>query len=286
MIGRLRSAFTLIELLVVIATIAVLLALVMPAVMAARESARRARCQGNLRQIGVALASYHESCRAFPPAVIGTAASDKLTTWLVLILSEMGESSLSDSYNFDVRFDDPANSTSVATVVASYLCPSSTEGEWAGPPFAPGNYGANSGTEPAVADGVLFPGSRVRLGDITDGSSKTVAVGEIFFHNLGWARGAASGVGGGGGGGGAGAAFARGVSRWWRCASPCSIPGFNPWRSGCLNRCEQRFQFSSAHAGGTHFAFADGRAAFLGNGMDADVFRRLLTRAGGEPVDD
>lgn len=66
---RTRNAFTLIELLVVIAIIAVLIALLLPAVQQAREAARRSSCKNNLKQMGLALANYHEMSRTFPPRV-------------------------------------------------------------------------------------------------------------------------------------------------------------------------------------------------------------------------
>ena len=70
--ARALSAFTLIELLVVIAIIAILMALLLPAVQAARESARRAQCLNNLKQVGVALHSYHDVFKCFPPGYITT----------------------------------------------------------------------------------------------------------------------------------------------------------------------------------------------------------------------
>lgn len=90
--------------------------------------------------------------------------------------------------------------------------------------------------------------------------------------------------GGGGGGGGAMQGFARDVLRWWRCASSCAVAGINPPQTTCSVSCERKFQFSSPHEGGCHFAFADGHGCFVSENIDVAVFRALLTRSGGEVV--
>ncbi|NUQ64888.1 MAG: DUF1559 domain-containing protein, partial [Pirellulales bacterium] len=81
-----------------------------------------------------------------------------------------------------------------------------------------------------------------------------------------------------------GQAFARGVLRWWRCASTCAAPGINPPETTCSGSCERQFQFSSLHPGGCHFTFADGHTDLISETIDLDVFRGLLTRQGGEVV--
>jgi prepilin-type processing-associated H-X9-DG protein len=98
------------------------------------------------------------------------------------------------------------------------------------------------------------------------------------------ARLAAANTGSGGGGSGTGQGFARAVLRWWQSDAPCAIAGMNPPETACQKSCERRFQFSSQHVGGCHFAFADGHARFLSETMDVDVFGALLTRNGGKVV--
>jgi prepilin-type processing-associated H-X9-DG protein len=150
--------------------------------------------------------------------------------------------------------------------------------------YGPSHYAGNAGTIPGNDDGVLFPLSALQFRDLPDGTSQTIAAGEIAFEIGGWARGAMNT--GGGGGGGTGQSFARGVLRWWRCEATCALPGMNPPETSCKNSCERQRQFSSAHAGGCHFAFADGHARFLGQSIDVNVFQKLLTRKGGEVIGD
>ena len=105
-----RKGFTLIELLVVIAIIAILIALLLPAVQQAREAARRSQCKNNMKQFGLALHSYHDVAKTFPPALIGsgryTAAAyaniePKNTTGWILLLPYLDQSPLYKTYNFN-----------------------------------------------------------------------------------------------------------------------------------------------------------------------------------------
>ncbi len=285
--GPCRRAFTLIELLVVIAIIAVLVAIVLPAVQQAREAARRAQCKSNLRQIGLALQNYESSCGVFPPGVLGNsgslAAGQLLHTWMVQILPQLEESALYNEYNFNIRFDKPANAAAVSTNVPVYICPTVSTPA-AASAYAPGHYAANAGTIPGQNDGIMYPLSRIGFKHIRDGASRTIAVGEVALNIGGWAQGAVNAGGGSGGGGGAGASagFGRYVLRWWSCAASCAQPGINPPLTTCSGGCEQQFQFSSAHSGGAQFTFADGHTTFLSQSIDVNVLRALMTRAGGE----
>lgn len=275
-----RRGFTLVELLVVIAIIGALVALLLPAVQASREASRRSFCTNNLRQIGIAIATYHDAREALPPAVVDDySASSQLHTWCLLILPYLEQGALYGRYDFPAGYNSPSNADVVATPVGLYLCPSSDEAENQGTGYAPSNYAANSGVEPAINGGVMYPASRLKFREIVDGLSNTILVGELYYNNLGWARGSAAGVEGGGGGGGGSAAFARGVSRWWRCASPCAIAGINPQRTECNNRCEQRFQFSSLHPDGAHFVFCDNHVQFVSEQADGETLKRQLTVA-------
>src|SRR5438067_12295540 len=134
---RLRRGFTLVELLVVIAIIGVLVALLLPAVQAAREAARRTQCINNLKQIGIALHTYHDSLRVFPPSYLifpgGSPAmgppdpdsGDAGPGWtaLMLILPQIEQGNLYQSFDLNAPSWSPKNATPAQRSVKTYLCP-------------------------------------------------------------------------------------------------------------------------------------------------------------------
>jgi prepilin-type processing-associated H-X9-DG protein len=122
--------------------------------------------------------------------------------------------------------------------------------------------------------------SATKLRDIIDGTSQTLAIGA--FELGGWARGAINSGGGRGGGGG----FARGVLRWYRASPNCAQPGINLPATGCSNNAERRFQFSSRHPGGCHFALADGSCRFVAETIDTNTLNALFTRSRRDIVGD
>jgi prepilin-type N-terminal cleavage/methylation domain-containing protein/prepilin-type processing-associated H-X9-DG protein len=148
-----KSAFSLVELLVVITIVGVLAALLLPAVQAAREAARRAQCTNNLKQIGLALHNYHAALGSFPPGNLNYSAGrcpgmDEPTAsyaawygnWAIAILPYMEQAALFDRYDLRYANQSPENRAVRETTVATYLCPSdSPAGGLAVPATGPAN---------------------------------------------------------------------------------------------------------------------------------------------------
>src|SRR5215204_1992646 len=124
---RVRRGFTLVELLVVIAIIGILVALLLPAIQAAREAARRTQCVNNLKQIGIAVQNYHDTRRKMPPMRVW----DGDRTWLALILPHMEEQIVADMWKSKGAGGDPNRgcfydqSVEYRTaIINSFYCPS------------------------------------------------------------------------------------------------------------------------------------------------------------------
>ncbi|GIW78360.1 MAG: hypothetical protein KatS3mg105_0167 [Gemmatales bacterium] len=185
-----RKAFTLIELLVVIAIIAVLIGLLLPAIQKVREAANRVRCANHLKQMGVALHSYHDAMGVFPPGVVDNDANlrDGLHSGFVFLLPYVEQQALYDRYDFSASWKSPVNLAVAQAKVAIFQCPSA--------PGMPAEAGGISGamTDYAFCKGAdaflcnspsIRPGSGLfdvnssrRINDIHDGTSHSFAMGE------------------------------------------------------------------------------------------------------------
>src|SRR3954470_24729276 len=117
-LSRRRPGFTLIELLVVIAIIAVLIAMLVPAVQKVRESASRAQCQNNLKQIGLAIHNYHDSKKAMPPSRLGV----QYATWCVLLLPYLEQDALYKQWDLSKTYY-MQSALAQTTSVSGYFCP-------------------------------------------------------------------------------------------------------------------------------------------------------------------
>lgn len=192
-----RRAFTLIELLVVITIIGALIALLLPAVQAAREAARRAQCANNLKQIALAAHEFADSNQAFPP---GASPPPSQASALVMIMPFLEQMNGYNAFNMSLNVTTtPENMTARQMVVANYLCPSDpSSGSYPdASPARPGaamgrsNYMGNLGTsgwayeqvkgisKPAELLGVFAQDSATRLADIADGTSNTALFSEV-----------------------------------------------------------------------------------------------------------
>ncbi len=186
---RRARGFTLIELLVVIAIIGILISLLLPAVQAAREAARRAQCVNNLKQIGLALQNYLSSNNTFPPvSIMPRNVTSQPWSGHARLLPYMEQENLANliQWNKDHQFTD--GPTVAATRISMFMCPSEIN-DRARPTatltYYPLNYSFNEGTwfiyDPAsdqAGDGAFAPNRAFRPADVTDGLSNTLAMAE------------------------------------------------------------------------------------------------------------
>jgi prepilin-type N-terminal cleavage/methylation domain-containing protein/prepilin-type processing-associated H-X9-DG protein len=309
---RRHNAFTLIELLVVMAIIAVLIGLLLPALVGAREGGRRVQCVNNLKQIALALQSYAFSREVFPSGsynetgpVLNTAEGYKLS-WISSLLPFMEQNSTAQSLDHRYGAYDPANNTVRKTHLSTLTCWTSRPLAWTAAggwnpalmPTGPGtsSYAAcqNDAEAPIDADnhGGFYLNSRVRVVDVVDGLSQTIFVGEVAVpSSLGWLSGTRATLRNTG----------HPINGVDLAALELTEPANPPLPESLTARdLETRIElgslavsprfvggFSSAHPGnGANFAFGDGSVRFLKQTIDRSVYRRLGHRADGEPIDD
>ncbi|MEO8165611.1 MAG: DUF1559 domain-containing protein [Betaproteobacteria bacterium] len=304
--NRWHTGFTLVELLVVIAIIGILVALLLPAVQAAREAARRMSCQNNLKQIALALHNYHDTLKVFPPSSLsgfgkgvwnypGTGPTDpniRLHSFASLLLPYLEQANIQDQINYNVSALDPANHAMASQVLPFYRCPSFSGRDFSDDPlyvttagynqFAIRNYvviGARtvvglSGFVPA--EGVMFPGSKTGFHDVIDGTSNTLAFAETREQRSSvWIDGTSAAV----------------AARWTDLSSPtfagntASI-NYKPYFPGGVfpNSIGSDYGPSSFHPGGAQHAFVDGSVQFIKSTINVLVYDALASRAGGEVV--
>jgi prepilin-type N-terminal cleavage/methylation domain-containing protein/prepilin-type processing-associated H-X9-DG protein len=299
--SRFSRAFTLIELLVVIAIVGVLVALLLPAVQAAREAARRVQCVNNLKQIGIAFHNYEGTHQSLPPGYVSNfdATGTDLGPgwgWAAMMLPQMEQTTTYSAINFSLNVEVPANLTARLINVSNFLCPSDrVQSSWpavnrdvlTGAPtqvicwVGPSNYvGMNGTSEPGPeGEGVLFRNSQIAFRDITDGLSQTIAVGERS-HLLGvatWSGAVTGALLYDDDGDNIGAADLE--------TGPGMVLGHSGEGIGPGSNRSEPNQFYSMHAGrGVNFLFADGHVEFLKSTMNYTSYLALSTRSGGEVI--
>lgn len=284
-----RSAFTLIELLVVIAIIGLLVALLLPAVQSARESARRTQCKNHLKQIGIALHQYHDRSAHFPPGYLTAVAPDNSDLgpgwgWASFLLADLEETNVQSEMSRGFDIGDARNQAARGTLLPVFLCPSDP----APPSFtveattttvAYGNYLAvngNQGVSDAAGtnDGSFLRNSWFRMADITDGLSCTLFVAERSQR--------------------------MSYTTWVGAVTGGEVPSrldpaaIESAAALVLGHCGPHVPnnpavtdadaFSSSHPSSVHFLLGDGSVRLITDSIAVPVYDALATRAGGEAV--
>ncbi|HEY6565870.1 MAG TPA: DUF1559 domain-containing protein [Pirellulaceae bacterium] len=284
--------FTLVELLVVVAIIGVLVALMLPAVQQARESARRTQCKNHIRQVGLAIQSYESARKALPP---GSHLTQGLAWgFTVFVMPYFEEAALygtvkigqSDCGAAIIALQAAGKPDPTSQPVAILMCPSDPNANrrlLSGPngPFPnsadagllyPGNYLGVSGTTESPTwcpyrgldqgNGIFYSDSRLRLKHISDGTSKTLLLGERGIPNdYGWG---------------------------WPVCGGSECEHYTSTQRGLYDGedaptgADILQRFWSWHVGGTHFVLADSSVHYLANDLDPGVLNALASRAGHE----
>lgn len=300
----LRDAFTLVELMVSIAIIGVLIALLLPAVQMARESARRMACNNKLKQISLAAHLHHDTYGVFPPGRVDapfTVPQGEIIegghSFFPFLLPYLEQQALARIYRWDKRAQGPENQPVATTQLKVVQCPSAEQDRWAtaandpinysyGGKGACGDYGGVREIDTRLVDlglvdraanyqGVLTKNYLTRLADITDGASQTILVIEYAGRPQLWRAGRpvpGTYV--------SGSAWVGGPLTLGQGSTPDGITQPGP----CAINCTNNKEVYSFHPGGANATFADGSVHFLEATIDMRNFAHLVTRAGGEIV--
>ena len=291
MFQRHSRGFTLVELLVVIAIIGVLISLMLPAVQMAREAARRMSCTNNLKQVGLAMATYHNTFKSFPSGWIGVdpasgrphATGDPGWAWGAMILPYLEQSGLHEQIDFGSPITASINDGVRRTYLELYQCPSDP-----GPEVMqlkseddPNVIVASLGTSDYVgcfgtrelhdceeapigvlvgSDGVFQHNEPLGFRDVTDGTSSTFMVGERAAVN-----GASTWLG-----------FVKeGEEAHARFLGIADHPPND-------DHGHHLEDFSSSHPQGVNFLFVDGSVRMITDTIDLKAYHSMATRRGGE----
>lgn len=305
-----QRGFTLVELLVVIAIIGVLVSLLLPAVQAARETARRMSCSNNLRQIGLAIHTYHDTYLALPPSrasFTNNEGKSTLNGLQMLILPYLEQSNVVNIYDSSKGFDHATNQIAINTKMPMYICPSSPGGgnrkvnlidvssttQTPTGTAAINNYypvrnvrnAANvllEGSFAAAIDGQLSGlgggGLCANLASIIDGTSNTFWFVEIagrpdYFVLRKQVTPVASGI----------YLFSPWAGNTAMALNSYTADGLLQ-KGPCMMNCTNQFQPYSMHPAGCMFGIADGSVRFFPQTMDGDTFRALGSPGGAEAV--
>ena len=254
-----RPGVSLSELLIAITIITLLLSLSLPAIQLARESARRARCTSNLRQVGIALQSYHELFRTLPPGCVewrGPASppTNKQFAWSAFLLPQLDQSGTHARIDFDKPFDHPENAGAAAVRVGIYECPSASG---KGGVRARTDYGGLFGQRIDTKqpdNGVFLYDTSIRFPQILDGLNHTLAVAEDH----------------------------GGPDSEWINGRNVFVQAHGVNDSGAWVGDNE---IRSQHPGGAMALYAGGNVSFLSDQLELDLLAALITRRGGESIE-
>ncbi len=313
------NGFTLVELLVVIAIIGMLVALLLPAIQAARESARRNQCTNNLKQIGLAIQMRHDAKKLFPPGRTGIPSANESgvtsygISWAFELLPYVEQTSLYQALIKALPSTDPQNALAMRSPVSTFFCPSRREpaadrnfdnndqappeeirgvaagGDYAGSAGVDINFGMTNpnGEPPDVKGGALYTFSRNSIRHVTDGTASTIGVGEKYIPTEDEVRQARPNVDeakmhyyqGD-------TAIFSGDHRYAIMASTeCGMAHGEAPTTGDCGTNNLWEQFGSEHPSISNFVFLDGHVQAIQQGVDLIALRRISTIADDEVVD-
>lgn len=292
-------AFTLVELLVVIAMIGILVGLLLPAVQAAREAARRMQCTNNLKQIVLAMHNYEGTYKYLPYGDRLNDAHPQKVGPGVQVLPFLEQSVLSSQYNWKINWYDPGNSQVVRTKLSVFFCPSTPDGgrefssTESGVPFtaatadymAPSGIGSNENLFLQNSYGMIIADDKSmltkkvktpnRLRDTTDGLSNSIMYTECAGKPDVWCNGEMTGD----------SNYKTGWASHATGFDPRMIaPGTCSGVGTCTINCTNDQGVYAFHSGGANVGMGDGSVRFLTSTLSPEVFAALLTRANGEVV--
>jgi len=308
-----RSGFTLVELLVVIAIIGILVALLLPAIQAAREAARRAECANNLKQMGLAMHNYHDTYDTLPMGVVCGKNNNPNTggwAWGALILPFAEEASLHDILDTTRRSwwyykNNSTRKLLIETPIGFYTCPSDTVPEinstrgGVGSSSYVGNAGYNawncshcSGASPNYTaameanNGTLIAGPGIKFRDILDGTSSTILVGERDWkskHHGNHRSANWSGTKGGQNTSHNGI-MARLLTAYFPGVTEINAVGNGDDNNGQGPNQDAEDGWSSQHPGGAQFVLSDASVQFISETIASNTFGYLCNREDGQVI--